>query len=649
MESQRTQLTTVTNPFQDNVVQDAWQAPTDVAAIHDDVFQACLAGIESAAREVQDSLLIYGPSGSGKTHLLTRLQRHLVLTANQAPDQALRCVFVFVRLQTSAQMLWQHVRRRLARDLMRREEGLTQLQRLVAHQIAQRTHSSPRAEVRRLRVLGKEDHDTVEAHLSDLAVTLDLPRDLCVVLEHLLCNRGVRDASAWLAGDSLPERVLAQLYLGPDEEEDREEAARKIVMALARLAGGTLPIVFCFDQVEALQHREDDYEAFFRFGRLAADLHDADPNVFLITCLQSGLSEHFRRAVRQADADRLAKRHAVLSALTPAQVDAIIRARLESTEELREVRRGHPAEEFFPLSADFVGGLAKDVPCVPRRVLARAARAFDEIQHGRATPRPGPREFLDGEWSRRLEGSQSTSAPAQTTSILLKATEVLSSLSDVSVSERDDQGADLVLERKKRVALSIRNEADGRSLGPKLKALAENVKRKDGATWAIVRDPRLTIAKTATKTRDMLAQLVKDGVRLVEPSAEALAALDALSSLLADAKSGDLANDGDTLAQGEVLKWLRNSRDDLRFESITEFVDDLVEGNGEPSSADEHDLGALLAKERVITLEAASRELGREAERLLEVARAHEGRFLILEGPPRVLLDVAGITSEVGA
>jgi DNA replication protein DnaC len=89
------------NPFRDNVVQDAWQSPTDVAEIHDDVFRACLVGIESAARGVPDSLLIYGPAGSGKTHLLTRVQRHLAETAAAAPDRVLHCIFVFVRLQTS--------------------------------------------------------------------------------------------------------------------------------------------------------------------------------------------------------------------------------------------------------------------------------------------------------------------------------------------------------------------------------------------------------------------------------------------------------------------------------------------------------------------------------------------------------------------
>ena len=206
-----TELSALPNPFRDNVVQDAWQSPTDITEIHADAFDACLAGIESAARAVPDSLLIYGAAGSGKTHLLSRLQRHLAETARSAPDNVLRCVFSFVRLQTSPQLLWQHLRRRLATDLMRREQGLTQLQRLVAHQLGIVAGRSPRAGLLELRVLRSAAAAALYPHLRELAMKLDLPRHLCVALEELIFNRNVRDASAWLAGDSLPERVLEQL------------------------------------------------------------------------------------------------------------------------------------------------------------------------------------------------------------------------------------------------------------------------------------------------------------------------------------------------------------------------------------------------------------------------------------------------------
>ncbi|HTV18294.1 MAG TPA: hypothetical protein VMG12_06475, partial [Polyangiaceae bacterium] len=289
------ELAAIRNPFRDFVVQDAWQSPADIPEIHASAFKACLAGLDSAASGVADSLLIYGGAGSGKTHLLTRLQRHLAQTAVDAPDQVLRCVFVFVRLQTAPQLLWQHVRRRLATDLLRWDQGLTQLQRLLAHQIGVHSGKPPREAV---QLASGRSSAALAQHIAEISIKLNLPRDLSIVIEHLALNRFLRDAGGWLAGDSLPESALNELGLGADVLEDREEAARAAVTALCRLAGETLPIVFCFDQVEALQRSPGDVDAFFRFGQMAADLHDTDPNVFIVTCLQSAVLEDFKKAVR---------------------------------------------------------------------------------------------------------------------------------------------------------------------------------------------------------------------------------------------------------------------------------------------------------------------------------------------------------------
>ena len=50
---------------------------------------------------------------------------------------------------------------------------------------------------------------------------------------------------------------------------------------------------------------------------------------------------------------------------------------------------------------------------------------------------------------------------------------------------------------------------------------------------------------------------------------------------------------------------------------------------------------------RKLDAEAASRELAHAREGLLDVARKHPDRFLILDGPPAVLLDVAGVALEL--
>lgn len=644
------ELARLPNPFRDNVVQDAWQSPVDITEIHANAFEACKEGIESASRGVSDSLLIYGEAGSGKTHVLARLQRHLAETARSAPDNVLRCVFSFVRLQTSPQLLWQHVRRRLATDLMRREQGLTQLQRLVAHQLGVSAGRTPRAGILEVRVLGAEDQQALSKHLSALATKLDLPRNVCVVVEQLMFNRNVRDASAWLGGESLPEGALSELGVGADVEEDREEEARHVVTALCRLAGETLPLVFCFDQVESLQRTANDEEALFRFGRMAADLHDADGNIFLITCLQVAFLDQFKRAVRTADHDRIARRSVLLEPLTRSQVESLVRSRLERLPELEGLRPLAPGVPFYPLATHFLQEVREDSPCVPRRVLARCAGAFEAAQHGRNLPVPTTEEFLVAELEARQKQALAALTPFDTQRIIVQGAQLIAHLEDGEASDVDPEKADIVVRGQRQAAISLRNEADGRSLTPKLRALVARTPRKDGAKLVILRDPRLPIAKTAVRAREYLKTLEARGASLLEPTVEALAALDALASILGDAKSGDLANEATQLEASAVLAWVKSLRSDHPgVEPVKELIEALF---SEPTTgvADnlERDLADLLSHEHVIPVEIAAQVLNQSAERVLDVGR-RSAHCLLLEGPPALLLDVAGVSAEMEA
>jgi hypothetical protein len=647
------ELAALANPFRDNVVQDAWQTTVDLREIHAEAFQACLDGIDCAARGVPDSLVIYGVAGSGKTHLLGRLQRYLAETARSAPDAVLRCVFSFVRLQTSRQLLWQHVRRRMAVDLMRREEGLTQLQRLVAHQLAVLDGRGPRAGLLELRVLRAEDEQALLQHLDDMGTRLGLPRDLCVALEHLVFNRNVRDVSAWLAGDGLPEHVSSALGLGGEVDEDREDVAKRVVTALCRLAGETLPIVFCFDQVESLQRTRDDLEAFFAFARMAADLCDADANVFLITCLQSAFLEQFRKAVRDADWQRIARRSVQLDDLTRSLVEKLLKLRLEAHAELAPLRTSHTKEPFYPLDAGFVGQLALESPCVARRVLALAAREFEAKQLGRRPEGEGTRsvaEFLGRELEARQQERLPELKPSETGSILSRGAPLLAELVGAEVVEKDPQHADMVFAGPRPVALSIRNETDGRSLTPKLKTLLAHTPRKDGAPVVILRDPRLTLSKTAAKAREHLDALRSRGAAFIEPTIEALAAIDALASILGDAKSGDLADDeAPPLDASAVLNWLRSLRAHPILEPVEELVTSIFGNGSAPPDDLEADLVSLLSQEHVLEVEGAAKVLGVTAEAALQCARKATAHCLVLVGPPTILLDVSGIPTEVAS
>lgn len=543
------------NPFRDAVVQDAWQTPIDVPEIHHRAFVECRAVIETASGSVPDSLLLYGPAGSGKTHLLTRLQRHLHQTRDEAVEPRQNCVFVFVRLQTSSRLLWQHVRRRFVSDLTRRDQGPSQIEQLLAHRLALRLNISPQVTFSEFPTLRMTSPELLQSEIDRLQESAQLPRELMVVLEHLVFDRKLRDASAWLMGESLPEAALADLGLGPDLTTDREQAAREMVTLLCRLVATTLPVVFCFDQIEALQRNSDDRESFFHFAQMAADLHDSAPKVGLITCLQSAVLDQFKCAVRQADFQRIAKRHAVLHSLTRHQVAALITSRLELVPALREQAGERP---YHPFTSVFVSNLADEAPSVPRRIFHQCAREFDELQEQGVHAPPSMEEFLATELVTRRAQALQAGQVGDSLRILMHALPAVAGLCGAEVRADDPEGADWVIYFGGRpVAVSVRDEADARTLGPKLKALLDCSPRGDGAPWVLLRDPRLSLSKAAVRTRERLGELEAKGARLVEPSLDVLATLDALQSLLGDAKSGDLARAGDAVDSNAVLGWLK--------------------------------------------------------------------------------------------
>jgi hypothetical protein len=136
------------------------------------------------------------------------------------------------------------------------------------------------------------------------------------------------------------------------------------------------------------------------------------------------------------------------------------------------------------------------------------------------------------------------------------------------------------------------------------------------------------------------------GASLLEPTVEALAALDALASILGDAKSGDLANEATPLGSSAVLAWLKTLRNDLALEPIRELVDSLFGAQGAVVNSEEQDLVALLSHEHVITVELAAQILGQPQDRVLTLARKSPSHCLVLEGPPAVLLDVSGVAAQ---
>ncbi|HYP99171.1 MAG TPA: AAA family ATPase [Polyangiaceae bacterium] len=508
-----------------------------------------------------DSLLIYGAPGAGKTHLISRFQQHLFATAKDAPDQALRCVFVAVRLQSSPTTLWQCVRQRLATDLLRQEQGISQLQRLIAHQIAAHLKEPPRKWVLAMRVLTSEGESVTE-HLQSIAEELDLGRDVFVMLDHLVHRRYIFDATAWLKGDSLPEHVLSKLGVGADEGEEREEVARRVVTTLCRLAGETLPLVFCFDQLESLQRYPRDNDAFFRFGRMAADLADADPNVLIISCVQSVFVEDLKTNMREADRDRAIRRHATLEPLTAAQTEELVKARLDSIPELKALR-AKKLDPLFPIGTNFLTQLFQTSTRTPRKIIAKCSERFEELKTGAVEVGP-PEAVLESEYLERRR-SALDHQPEDSTRTLTHGLPIawftFSKCTEfASLAALEASAADVVLRGPRGdFDVAICNERNMNSLAARFRKLLRNCNGPAltaGTTPIVVRHVALEISGTARKTREYLDELTRLGCRFIQPDAEALAALEALRSMISDARSGDLSARGETLEPTEVAHWL---------------------------------------------------------------------------------------------
>ena len=89
-----------------------------------------------------------------------------------------------------------------------------------------------------------------------------------------------------------------------------------------------------------------------------------------------------------------------------------------------------------------------------------------------------------------------------------------------------------------------------------LRAHNESSATGDGTSRVVLRHAELEISGGARKTREYLSELKRLGCRMVQPDTEALAALEAVRSLMSDARSGDLSTRGDTLEPADVGRWL---------------------------------------------------------------------------------------------
>lgn len=653
------------NPFRETIVANPWkEAQRDVTAIHGEVFQQCLHGIEAVRSSGSSkSLLIHGEAGSGKTHLLGRLRQRLVPQLPSATDRE-ENLFIWVRLQTSPRMIWRTMRRTLVDDWFRKGfGGHHQFQRILFHRLAEYRPAEWDLEPWYEYMLDEQPAGLIEC-LDRIADDLELDRNTALAFQHIAFKRHLRDLQAWLAGNSLPEAALKRMEFSQDEgtDEEREDEARRVVLMLCRLAGSGLPIVMGFDQVEALQLRPGDKEALFAFGQLVSTLHDQASNLLIISCVQSAFATEFREHIRGADYDRMTELGTFsLDPLTREQAEMLLASRLEGVES------GPPP---WPFSSEELDALVAPGTLTPRRLLSRAAEKFDDLKLGRiresggstgpaeTAPKAEPIEpaeqsesFLSNEWESVFDSKLSENTPEQTEEIVRQAFPLLT---QIVAPERELVRHDEVLQRaladvqlifddgsQNRSGVSICTQSNMTSLAATFRRLLTQFSEDKLKNLAIIRDSRVPISAGAKKTHEQLAKLQARGVRLIYPTKEALAALDALRGLLSDAKSGDLAFGDQVVTPETVEAWLRAHL----MPSLQSLVDDVFREDGDAAVAGHSDaedievLSALLSSDRVVTLDQATRALRKSPDEVSHFIERHPGHFRLLGDPPTVVFE----------
>jgi hypothetical protein len=274
-------------------------------------------------------------------------------------------------------------------------------------------------------------------------------------------------------------------------------------------------------------------------------------------------------------------------------------------------------------------------------LIAHCATLFESQRGGKAIAislAPAIEDFLKAALEERRGKALESGEPSQTNQIITHGLPALLSLNGNRWRQRSRNvpaGVDLLFESPEGdVAIGLCNNRPGPGLVKKLDQLRKLTEDSLATKLILLRDSRLPIGKSATRTRELREQLLRKGARWVEPSPEALATLDSLRRLLSDAKSGELDNRGDTVELKSVQDWLAQH---LTVE-LKDVLNELAPEDIMPPPEELYEeIAELLGRQHIVSVADAAALLSREIEEVEACAQRHSERVGALGDPPMVL------------
>jgi len=583
------------NPFRSDVVSSPEQPLTvDVSEIHQQPFGLSRRIYEGVAGEhISSSVLLHGEAGCGKTHLLSRLRRWLAGEMDIKPSLA-PAVFIGIRMETAPSQIWRHVRRRFAEDLTKKaQDGSCPLDGILGRFAAQYS--------------GKLQDAFDGSDIRDLGL------DLTKVLEHFQAGRHRRLCRAWLAGEGLSDSDLQLLNLPAApleeiEEDFAESNARRVVLAIVRLCAPS-PVVFCFDQLEALGISQQGNRSFAPFSRMGAALIDETNNVLMISTILATFLQDAQNGSNASDYQRISKNVMPLHPLDRRLGRALIDSRLALIPELN-------GEDPIPEASLRAFYEQQHGSCNARRLIHEARRLFAEWQECATQPPVPTFDFLDREFESLWARSEARNGPGNADAILAHGLPV--ALQTLGRKAETTGSGVTIGDGPSRIEAVFVNHSNMTSLAATLKRLID--RKTEDAPLCLIRDRRLPVPVTAKATQERLRQIEERGGRLVRVEAEALAALDAMRQLLTAATSGDLSSNGETIEAKTVREWLSRN---LPQEVQALAVQLLNEETPTHQDLSPDVLLELISRRKVVSLDEVVRATSWPREEIEDYARTH--------------------------